>query len=74
MFNSSDLYNKTWLERIFFASQHNINFNFEQNDDKIAKPIPLVTLDQVIEEHDGLVLDQIKNYTLIQLFFIIFNI
>jgi hypothetical protein len=74
MFNSSELYNKTWLERIFFASQHNINFNFEQNDDKIAKPIPLVTLDQVIEEHDGLVLDQIKNYTLIQLFFIIFNI
>ncbi len=74
MFNSSELYNKTWLERIFFASQHNINFNFEQNDDKIAKPIPLVTLDQVIEEHDGLVIDQIKNYTLIQLFFIIFNI
>ena len=73
MFNSSELYNKTWLERIFFASQHNINFNFEQNDDKIAKPIPLVTLDQVIEEHDGLVLDQIKNYTLIQLFFIIFT-
>ena len=41
------------LKEYFYASQHNINFNFEQTDDKIAKPVPLVTLDQVIEEHDG---------------------
>ena len=49
----SSMYTKTWLERVFYASQHNINYNIEQNEEKNSRQSHLVTLDSVIENHDG---------------------
>jgi ribosome-associated toxin RatA of RatAB toxin-antitoxin module len=58
--HNETLYSKTWLERLYFASKHNINYNLDNTNEDNNSNInnksnaSLVTLDSVIESHDGL--------------------
>jgi hypothetical protein len=48
----SDLYSKTWLDRIFYSSQRNVVEEKSHKEAYLTKD--MVTLDSIVDNHDGL--------------------